>query len=317
VRNQLFIAYSHKDEHWLSKLLVSIGPLTNERNIKINLHNTRDTLTSRDRLAALKKSLAAAKVCLLLVSADFLASDLMSVLSKLLDAASHKDLIVTWVPVRPSSVKATEIYQYQALTNPLHPLSMLTPTRRDNVLVQIAEHIVPLLESKKPRASKSGRASKPEPAEPNPARAAKKSSAKKAAKPVAVEPEVKRTFVCYAREDESFALGLATDLKADGVSVWVDQWDIPSGADWDYEIDRALYDCHYFLIVLSPSAVESEEVRSELRIALDERKRIAPVLYQPCRVPRRLRLIQHIDCTETAGGRSDRAMRLIFRALGR
>ena len=310
MRNQLFIAYSHRDAKWLDTLKLFLKPLW--RDDQIYLQDDRNA-----GMEGIKESLASAKVCVLLVSDNFLASDLMVVLPKLLDAASRKGMIITWVPVSPSPVRETEIYKYQAAINPAHPLNTLASAKRNIALAHVVVTITYLLEYKKPPAAKRVRATKAKPTEPKPARAARKSPAKSAAKPVAVEPEAKRTFVCYAREDESFALGFASDLKDGGVNVWVDQWDIPSGADWDYEIDKALYDCHYFLIVLSPAAVESEEVRSELRIALDERKRIVPVLYQPCRVPRRLRLIQHIDCTEAAGGRSDRAMRLILRALGR
>lgn len=123
------------------------------------------------------------------------------------------------------------------------------------------------------------------------------------------------TFICYARDDADFVLGLASDLKAAGVNIWLDQWDIPSGADWDFELDKALYDCRHFLIVLSPEAVNSEEVRAELRIALNERKRIVPVLYKACRIPRRLTLIQYTDFTP-AGGDRDAALRQILHALG-
>ena len=72
-------------------------------------------------------------------------------------------------------------------------------------------------------------------------------------------------FVCYAREDQDLVLKLAANLKKRGVPVWIDQWDIPPSADWDLTIDNALYDCAQFLIVLSPAAVASREVRGELR----------------------------------------------------
>jgi len=78
------------------------------------------------------------------------------------------------------------------------------------------------------------------------------------------------TFLCYAHEDVDFALPLAQVLKDSGVPMWVDQWDIPAGANWNRAIDNALYDCEHFLIVLSPTAVDSDEVETELRTALDE-----------------------------------------------
>jgi len=104
-------------------------------------------------------------------------------------------------------------------------------------------------------------------------------------------------FVCYAREDEQFVLRLAGHLKAQGVLVWLDRWGIPGGANWQRSIDKAIQDCAKFLIVLSPAAVDSEEVEGELRTALDDQKPVVPVLYQPCRIPLRLRSRQYIDFT--------------------
>ena len=39
-----------------------------------------------------------------------------------------------------------------------------------------------------------------------------------------------KTFVSYAREDSDFVLRLAGDLKAQGVPIWLDKWDIAPGA---------------------------------------------------------------------------------------
>ena len=122
-------------------------------------------------------------------------------------------------------------------------------------------------------------------------------------------------FFCYAREDQGFALKLAGNLKARGVPVWVDQWDIPPTADWDRSIDRALADCARFLIVLSPASVERREVRGELRTALDDNKPIVPVLYQPCLVPRQLKVIQLIDCT-SRGADDEAVLGEVLRAVG-
>ncbi len=122
-------------------------------------------------------------------------------------------------------------------------------------------------------------------------------------------------FICYARKDGDFVLKLAANLKERGVRVWLDQWDIPASADWDLTIDDALYDCAQFLIILSPAARASREVRGELRTALDEDKPIVPVLYQVCRIPRQLRLIQHVDFT-ACGPDDGTALGQVLRALG-
>ena len=46
---------------------------------------------------------------------------------------------------------------------------------------------------------------------------------------------------------KSFVLPMAKALKARGVPVWVDQWDIKKETDWDRAIDDALYGCAHFL----------------------------------------------------------------------
>ena len=105
-------------------------------------------------------------------------------------------------------------------------------------------------------------------------------------------------FVCYARADQAFALPLAEQLKARGVGVWIDQAENQVADDWDRDIDRALRECSHLLIVLSPASVDSREVRGELRTALDLGKPVLPVLYQPCEIPRQLRVVQFVDFTK-------------------
>ena len=81
-------------------------------------------------------------------------------------------------------------------------------------------------------------------------------------------------FICYAREDSEFVLKLVANLRDYGVPIWLDQWDIPPGANWNKSIDDAISDCAKFLVVLSPAAVESGEVQGEWLTALDEKKPI-------------------------------------------
>jgi hypothetical protein len=125
-----------------------------------------------------------------------------------------------------------------------------------------------------------------------------------------------RTFVSYARDDQDFVLQLATGLKARGLSLWVDQWDIPDAVDWNQAIDRGLHDCSHLVIVLSPSSIGSQQVRGELQVALDEGKKVVPVLYRACAIPRVLRLVQHIDATGCAPD-DPVVLSRIVRALGK
>jgi hypothetical protein len=105
-----------------------------------------------------------------------------------------------------------------------------------------------------------------------------------------------RIFISYARENETFALRLAGALKSRGIPVWLDQWDIPPGADWDQTIDRALRGSSKVIAVLSPEAVASRHVRAEIQVAVDAKdKTLFPVLHKDCLVPRILQLYQFSD----------------------
>ena len=115
---------------------------------------------------------------------------------------------------------------------------------------------------------------------------------------------VKRTFVSYAHEDTAIVLPVASALQDRGLSVWVDKWDIVSGADWDASIDAALADCDVMLIHLSPRAIQSNEVRGELFECLKREKVILPVLIEECAIPRQLLSTHMFDLT---ANRSDPA----------
>ncbi len=122
-------------------------------------------------------------------------------------------------------------------------------------------------------------------------------------------------FICYAREDQAFTLALASCLKERGIPIWLDRWSIQPGEDWDQAIDKALDDCAQFLIVLSPQALTSREVRGELRSALDADKPILPIVYQTCQLPRQLRTVQYVDFT-SRGPEAETALKEVERTLG-
>ncbi|GAA4461959.1 hypothetical protein GCM10023189_38070 [Nibrella saemangeumensis] len=103
-------------------------------------------------------------------------------------------------------------------------------------------------------------------------------------------------FFSYARDDASnFAIKLARDLKNAGVNVWIDQLDIPPGRPWDIEIEKALEKANGVIFILSEKSVSSDNVLNEIGYALDEEKHVIPVLLRDCKIPIRIRRLQHID----------------------
>lgn len=105
-------------------------------------------------------------------------------------------------------------------------------------------------------------------------------------------------FVSYSRDDSHFALKLSSDLKGAGVDAWLDQLDIQPGERWDRSIEKALERSICLIVILSPSSVASNNVMDEVSFAIDEGKRIVPVVIQSCQIPFRMRRFQFIDFSD-------------------
>jgi len=104
-------------------------------------------------------------------------------------------------------------------------------------------------------------------------------------------------FISYSRVNQQFAIRLACELKSAGFCVWMDQFDIPTGARWDEEIEKALRECQIFLFIMTPASITSQNAKDEVGYAIDHGKRVLPVLLEDCEVPLRLRRLQYVDFT--------------------
>jgi formylglycine-generating enzyme required for sulfatase activity len=143
VRRQLFISYSHRDGEWVERLRRMIKPLEQ----RYGLERWDDSRIQAGGLwrQEIEQALASASVALLLVSADFLASDFVtrSELPPLFRAAKQKGLRILWVPLRPSLWKhIPEIEQYQAVIPPGRTLAEMAEVEQERAFVQIAELIL-------------------------------------------------------------------------------------------------------------------------------------------------------------------------------
>lgn len=116
-----------------------------------------------------------------------------------------------------------------------------------------------------------------------------------------LESNPPRVFFSYSRDDSAFVLDLANRLRMEGIDLWLDQFDIPTGVAWDAAVEQALRSCPAFLVVLSHSSVASTHVMDEVAYALDRHKRVIPVLAVACEIPFRLSRLQYVDFTVDRG----------------
>ena len=99
-----------------------------------------------------------------------------------------------------------------------------------------------------------------------------------------------RVFISYSSSDRGTVEQIATDLKANRVEVWFDQWEMLPGDSLIQKIGGAILENEFFVVVISPNSVNSEWVTRELSVALtDEFKKrkikVIPALIRECSIP--------------------------------
>ncbi|HJQ33438.1 MAG TPA: toll/interleukin-1 receptor domain-containing protein [Pyrinomonadaceae bacterium] len=143
-RTKVFISYSHKDAKWVERFRVHLKPLEREGAVeRWDDAMLKPGLKWRDEI---RKGIEAAKVAVLFVSADFLASDFIMTneLPPLMAAADEDGAVIIPVIVSPSRFEQTpELSRFQTLKeNPPHkPLSNMSRSSQENVFVKLTEAI--------------------------------------------------------------------------------------------------------------------------------------------------------------------------------
>lgn len=144
-QKQIFISYSHKDARWLDRLQVHLKPL--ERLGKFSVWSDIDIRPGELWKEEIEKALDSAKVAILMVSADFLASDFIAEteLPILLSAAQERGAVILPVIIGPSLFPDIEIGQFQPVNDPSRPLVSLQKPQQEEIFVRIVRTIEKLL----------------------------------------------------------------------------------------------------------------------------------------------------------------------------
>src|SRR3954466_276670 len=141
-RTKVFISYSHADKEWLERLQRHLKPLVREGR----LESWDDThiQPGDDWKQEIRNALDTAQVAVLLISADFFASDFIdeTELPPLLDAAKAKGVRILPVFLSASRfARNPDLARFQAVNPPDPPLDGMLSAEQEKVLDRLAQTI--------------------------------------------------------------------------------------------------------------------------------------------------------------------------------
>ena len=139
-RTGIFVSYSHADREWLERLRTHLAPLIRDEHL--DFWDDTKIAPGASWAGEIERALGKARVAVLLVSPEFLASDYVArVELPAILVRARGDLIVFWIAIRPSYWEATPLREIQAAHDPHRPLSTLSRAKQDEVLVEIAKKL--------------------------------------------------------------------------------------------------------------------------------------------------------------------------------
>lgn len=146
----VFVSYSHTDFEYLERLKIHVKPL--EKKGIIEFWSDTKIKSGSKWQESIQAALEKAAVALLLISADFLASDFIidNELPPLLKKAEEKGLVILPVVIKPCRFKQDEnLSRYQCINNPEIPLSKMLESDREELYVKVVDSIEGILNRKK------------------------------------------------------------------------------------------------------------------------------------------------------------------------
>lgn len=142
-REEVFISYSHKDNDWLERIQTHLKALRNE-GIDMDVWDDTHIKPGDTWKKEITQALNSAKIALLLITTDFLASDFITrvELPTLLKAAQDEGTLIIPILVKPSRfTRHKDLSQFQAVNSPDKALSSLPESEQDEILVKLATTI--------------------------------------------------------------------------------------------------------------------------------------------------------------------------------
>lgn len=117
-------------------------------------------------------------------------------------------------------------------------------------------------------------------------------------------------YVSYFADDEEYAQQIAADLEKSGLAIWIHEQE-EGDTNWAGGAHPALKECQRMVFVMSPAAIESEEISATWQFFRDNRKPIVIAQIAQADPPNPIRRSPRFDFTDNY----KRALRDMLNAL--
>ncbi|GAC1369057.1 MAG: hypothetical protein NVSMB44_35840 [Ktedonobacteraceae bacterium] len=260
---KIAVVYAKKDQTLLDEMKKHLSLL--QRNGYVSTWDDRDILAGVEWSTEVDARLSTAHIILLLVSADFMASDYCYGIEMSQALARHAkgDAYVLPIILRSIEWKETPFGKLRSLPSNDNPIISSHWPFPDEAFADVARGIQKVVEEVRAKFSKS--------------------------------EHMMRLFVSYARNDRVTASGLVEKLKRDAeYYVWDDRAWVGDQLWWDTVLDN-IDGCDCFVFILTPNYIQSPDCIAELEYAIALKKAILPLVLKPCELPGSLKEVPFID----------------------
>ncbi|OGX85370.1 toll/interleukin-1 receptor domain-containing protein [Hymenobacter glacialis] len=157
-RTSVFISYSHADERWRKLVEKHLAPLGRDHSLRV--WSDQNLKAGEPWLARIRRELATARVGIMLVSHNFMASDFIhsDELPPLLLAAKQEGVTLLTVVVGYCHFANSPLSKLQAFNKPDKPLEALTIPQRNKEMARLCAMVMKIFGLKpgtaKPTAAK-------------------------------------------------------------------------------------------------------------------------------------------------------------------
>lgn len=145
-KNLVFISYSHKDDKFLKRLQIHLNALKYE-GVDFDVWDDTKIPAGERWYDEIKRSLLRAKVAVIMVSTDFLASDFVQKieLPLLFELAKGSELKILPIIVKPCKYESSVLSEIQSINNPQKPLSRHKEDEAEDEYIRLVDRIKELL----------------------------------------------------------------------------------------------------------------------------------------------------------------------------